>query len=83
LPRVVATSAREGAARLGYEELRAEIARGSEPWLLLLGTGWGLAEEVMRRADRCLAPVRGTGSYNHLSVRAAAAVILDRLFGTR
>lgn len=81
LPRVVATSAREGDARVSYGELRAELAGSQDPWLLLLGTGWGLTEDVLRDADRRLEPVRGTGDYNHLSVRAAAAVILDRLLG--
>jgi hypothetical protein len=28
-----------------------------------------------------LAPIRGNTSYNHLSVRSAAAIILDRLLG--
>ena len=50
---------------------------------MVLGTGWGLSPEVMARADLRLAPVQGPSYYNHLSVRAAAAVILDRLLGTR
>ena len=50
---------------------------------MVFGTGWGLAPEVMARADLRLAPVLGPTDYNHLSVRAAAAVILDRLRGTR
>jgi len=82
LPRVVATSAREGDARVSYADFRDELAASPEPWLLLLGTGWGLTDDVLRSADRRLEPVRGTGSYNHLSVRAAAAVILDRLLGS-
>ncbi len=51
--------------------------------LLVFGTGWGLADEVIQGADALLEPVRAreaTG-YNHLSVRAACAIILDRLFG--
>jgi len=30
-----------------------------------------------------LAPIKGPGKYNHLSVRAAAGIILDRLRGHR
>jgi hypothetical protein len=49
------------------------------PLLLILGTGWGLTEEVLNKADVVLEPIRGVGDYNHLSVRAAAAIMLDRL----
>lgn len=48
---------------------------------LIFGTAWGLHEEVIRQADRVLAPVPGKRGYNHLSVRTAAAIILDRLAG--
>lgn len=50
----------------------------SDPILLLFGTGNGLANSVHNIADYILEPVRG-GSYNHLSVRSAAAIVLDRL----
>ncbi|RMF22197.1 MAG: RNA methyltransferase [Deltaproteobacteria bacterium] len=83
VPRLVATSAREGEGVIGYEELRRRIDEQGPPLLLLLGTGWGLAGEVLSRAAYRLAPVRGPSDFNHLSVRAAAAVILDRLRGTR
>jgi hypothetical protein len=83
MPRVIATSARDGADRIGYRAMAEELAAaGDEPWLLLLGTGWGLTEDIMVGADRRLAPLRGPTPYNHLSVRAAGAVILDRLLGT-
>jgi hypothetical protein len=49
------------------------------PELLLLGTGWGLAAEVLERVDDVLEPIAGSGPYNHLSVRTAAAIVLDRL----
>jgi hypothetical protein len=83
LPVKVATSARTGENAVDYETLRMELRSSDEPWLFLLGTGWGLSEEVLNGAHRRLAPVHGPGPYNHLSVRAAAAVILDRLLGTR
>ena len=83
LPIKVTTSAREDAGAIAYGQLRAELAASDAPWLVLLGTGWGLGDDVLRSADRRLEPVRGTDSYNHLSVRGAAAVILDRLLGTR
>jgi len=88
-PRVIATAARSdvlGAAGVhSFATLRAELARSSqeEPWLILFGTGHGLADEVISAADVLLEPVRGVANYNHLSVRAAAAIIFDRLFGAR
>jgi hypothetical protein len=83
LPRLVATSARELPGALKAPELRTELESTETPYLILLGTGWGLTESVIERAHRSLAPIHGPGRYNHLSVRAAAAVILDRLAGKR
>jgi hypothetical protein len=37
----------------------------------------------MAEADYVLDPVLGNTDYNHLSVRSAAAVILDRVFGKK
>jgi len=48
---------------------------------LMFGTAWGLHEEVIKEANRVLTPIPGKGGYNHLSVRTAAAIILDRLAG--
>ncbi|HEY1267692.1 MAG TPA: RNA methyltransferase, partial [Candidatus Binatia bacterium] len=52
------------------------------PFLILLGTGWGLTDEVLARSDIILEPIEGDSDYNHLSVRSAAAIILDRLLGS-
>ena len=82
-PLIVVTSARASAAAIGFAALRRRLADGTQPCVLLLGTGWGLAPEVLERADLRLEPINGTGDYNHLSVRAAAAILLDRLRGTR
>lgn len=82
-PCVVATSARPGPDRTSFAALRARLDTSDEPHLIVLGTGWGLAPEIFRRADLVLEPVRGPTDYNHLSVRAAAAIILDRLRGAR
>jgi len=80
LPRLVATGA-AAAATITYSGFREQLGASTTPHLLLFGTGWGLADEVMATADVILPPVRGTGEYNHLSVRSAVAIILDRLFG--
>lgn len=82
-PVQVVTSARPGAGRTSFAALRRRMEEDSAPYLIVLGTGWGLAPEIMGHADFCLEPIRGTADYNHLSVRAAAAIILDRLCGSR
>lgn len=78
-----ATSAAAGPARLGYADARVRTSQGQGTLLLVFGTGWGLAPSVLARASHVLEPIRSPRSdgYNHLSVRAAAAIILDRLFG--
>jgi len=80
-PRLVATSARSGPKRTTFAGLRSQLEASPDPYLIVLGTGWGLAPEVTERADVMLEPLRGPSDYNHLSVRSAAAVILDRLRG--
>jgi tRNA (guanine37-N1)-methyltransferase len=88
-PVVVATSARRtsfpAAARRTPAELLAELSAGdpaaAAPLLLLLGTGWGLADELIPSVSRLLAPIEGASDWNHLSVRSAGAILLDRLFG--
>jgi tRNA (guanine37-N1)-methyltransferase len=89
-PKIVATSARAGyrPARGRKERLIAFTppctVRGwlkETPVLLVLGTGHGLAPEVLTRADAIVSPVRGFSAYNHLPVRAAAAILVDRLLG--
>ena len=83
LPRLVATSARAGERRIAFAEIREKVATPGQPLLFLFGTGWGLTEAVLDRADYILEPIRGVADYNHLSVRAAAAILLDRLRGER
>ena len=80
-PKLVVTDARPRRNMTGYGEMRKMMMRSyPDPFLLIFGTGWGLAEEIMERADYTLKPVSGHTGYNHLSVRSAAAIILDRLF---
>jgi hypothetical protein len=78
-PVLVVTSARPGENRITFARLRARLAVDPAPHLIVLGTGWGLTPEVLERADLFLEPIVGPGDYNHLSVRSAAAIILDRL----
>lgn len=79
-PRLVATSAKPGPGRSSYAEEAARLRTEDRPTLLLFGTGHGLSDGVLRRADVFLDPIEGPSAFNHLSVRAAVAVTLDRLF---
>ncbi|AEH44526.1 Protein of unknown function DUF2168 [Thermodesulfatator indicus DSM 15286] len=80
-PILIGTDAREDYANIKFLPMRKLIWQG-EVSLLLLGTAWGLAPKLLDDCDYILEPVKGAQSdYNHLSVRAAAAIILDRLLG--
>ena len=81
-PRVVATSARLERAKSPLASLTAVRGWLSEgPVLLVFGTGSGLAPEVLDAADARLSPIRFLAGYNHLSVRAALGITVDRLLG--
>ncbi len=79
-PKLIATSARMAPDCLSFKEMSSVLRDSTEPHLILLGTGWGLAPEILERADYRLEPILGPTEYNHLSVRSAAAIILDRLY---
>jgi hypothetical protein len=80
-PRLIGTSAQNGANRLDFSEFRRELQERDEPHLLLFGTGWGMTAELLAQTQAMLKPIEGFegGSYNHLPVRAAVAIILDRI----
>ncbi len=67
--------------RDGISFTAARRLLATEPLLLVLGTGWGLAPRLFEQGWQVLEPIRGCGDYNHLSVRAAAAIMFDRLLG--
>ncbi len=80
-PRIVATDAVLQEDRpIGYGPLR-HLILSNELILLLFGTAWGLHTELLGKADSVLEPIFGRSRYNHLSVRTAAAIIMDRLVG--
>lgn len=66
---------------ISITEAREHLRSSNRYVLLLLGTAWGLATEVFEQAEHILEPICPNASYNHLSVRCAAAIIVDRLLG--
>jgi len=79
----VVTGARQRADATSFSKLRERLQQPDAPHLLTLGTGWGLTDELFEQATMVLEPIQGAGSYNHLSVRSATAIMLDRLLGER
>jgi hypothetical protein len=69
-----------GRRKIGFYQFR-EMLKKESVYLLIFGTGWGLSRRILARADYLLEPVTGCTGYNHLSVRSAASIILDRLLG--
>jgi hypothetical protein len=80
-PTIVTTSAQTQQNTVEYLEMRGKIA-DNQPVLLLFGTAHGLAAEVLQLSDATLPPIQGGTGYNHLSVRSAASITLDRLLGS-
>jgi hypothetical protein len=79
-PKIIVTAAKKYDKSISYSSLRSEISSSNHPFLILFGTGWGIEKSIIEGADYVLEPISGGTDYNHLSVRSAAAIILDRLF---
>ena len=90
-PLVIGTSARPEHIlphheRPSYDDARTRLDQPGGAALILFGTGWGLTKEALEMADAMLPPIDALPSragYNHLPVRAACAIILDRVCGAR
>lgn len=76
----IATHSRPHPNNITFETLSGMVETGA-PILVMFGTAWGLTREFLDSADHVLAPLKGGAAYNHLSVRSAASIVLDRLFG--
>ena len=80
-PKIITTSAKIFPNTVGYADLGREIIEDDTPYLILFGTGWGLTSEIMDLSYKILEPIRGKTQYNHLCVRSAVSIVLDRLLG--
>ena len=77
-PVVVATTARKDYVDMPFKKMRVKMENGGV-YLLLFGTAWGLSDDVLSESDHVLAPIQTGSDYNHLSVRSAVSIVLDRL----
>lgn len=78
-PKIVLTSAKKYKENISFGFLKSIILKS--PVLILLGTGWGIVKEKIKY-DYILEPISGFpegNEYNHLTVRSACSIILDRL----
>ncbi|MCD6449764.1 MAG: RNA methyltransferase [Thermotogaceae bacterium] len=75
------TSAKKREDSLTFDQARELLKKTEKPVLILFGTSWGLPDEIKDICDYVIEPVRSRSDYNHLSVRAAVAIIIDRLIG--
>lgn len=84
-PLVMATSARPTGSKqqhITFDD-QGKVWAAGRPVLILFGTGQGLSPACIELVDLIMPPVTGLTSFNHLSVRSAAAIILDRWLGQR
>jgi hypothetical protein len=80
-PCLVATSAKQRPNSISYVDIRRRLETTDDPYCLVFGTGWGMHQTLFEMMDFVLEPIAGPSDYNHLSVRAAVAIVLDRLRG--
>ncbi len=79
-PVTIATCASEAKDAITFSKAK-EIINSNKAVFLLFGTAWGLHSDAIDSADFVLKAIEGNNNYNHLSVRAAAGIIIDRLTG--
>ncbi|WP_024822656.1 MULTISPECIES: tRNA (guanosine(37)-N1)-methyltransferase TrmD [Aminobacterium] len=83
-PTIIGTTARTFPGSVHWLEVKRSILEEQKPVLFLFGTASGLPDEVLDQCSEVLQPLSGGyEDYNHLSVRTAVGVILDRFFGWR
>ena len=78
----IATSAALIPGSITTEMLRQKLENKASH-ALIFGTAWGLADELLDTCDYTLAPILGKSEYNHLSVRSAVSIYLDRITNGR
>jgi tRNA (guanine37-N1)-methyltransferase len=81
-PLLVATSAREvsDVPHITFND-QEQVWQEKRPVLFIFGTGQGLSDQLVRSCNYLLTPIHGFSLFNHLSVRSAVAIALDRWLG--
>lgn len=79
-PKIIATTAKPGVDRVSVRALREELSPES-PQLWLIGKAWGMTQALIEGADAVVESIDGRTGYNHLSVRSALSIYVDRMLG--
>jgi len=83
-PYKIATTAKARAGARHWLSVKREILERRAAPVFIFGTGWGLHGDIMQMADAVMSPIEGgADGWNHLSVRSAVSITLDRFFGRR
>jgi len=83
-PFTIATTARKSENSKHWLTLKREILEQKLRPVFIFGTGWGLHSDILNASDAVMAPIEGgVDGWNHLSVRSAVSITLDRFFGRR
>jgi hypothetical protein len=80
-PVLISTCARNKGQTTTWRQMRQRMESEDGPFIIVYGTGHGLADEILERSDVVLEPIGSPTEWNHLSVRSAVAISLDRLLG--
>ncbi|MGI6393926.1 MAG: RNA methyltransferase [bacterium] len=76
-PLIAGTTARKKENSVSVKELKKHK---NNPILLLFGTAGGIEDNFLNSLDFILEPIGVEGGYNHLSVRSAVSIFIDRLY---
>ncbi len=77
--KVVATTAKMTERSVSMNDFAKSVDE-KNAYLLVFGTGWGLVDDIIQKADYVLEPLFYDTGYNHLPVRSAVSIIMDRLY---
>jgi tRNA (guanine37-N1)-methyltransferase len=79
--KLVTTSARLQENYINIDDFVSELD-DSFSYLIVFGTGWGISDEILKKSDYILERLSYDTGYNHLSVRSAVSIVLDRLYNS-
>ena len=75
----IATTAARHDHAVSTSALARQLEEEDTSHVIAFGTAWGMSLEFIQNCDSVLEPVQGMNGYNHLSVRSAVSIILDRI----
>ncbi|MFH1223969.1 MAG: RNA methyltransferase [Pseudomonadota bacterium] len=78
--KLIATSARKFDRAITINDFVKTGLDKNNSYMYLFGTGWGMTDDVMSGADHIFEPLSYETDYNHLAVRSAVSIIMDRLY---